>query len=103
MKWGLDTLSGYVPEYLSDKKKLNQEINIYEQELQKIRKELDKIKDPKDKEKNANEIKELNNKYNTIRKKIFELSEQEYDESPKIETTLIVESSLMKEIFIFIN
>ena len=103
MKWGLDTLSGYVPEYLSDKKKLNQEINNYEQELQKIRKELDKIKDPKDKEKNANEIKELNNKYNTIRKKIFELSEQEYDESPKIETTLIVESSLMKEIFIFIN
>ena len=102
-KWNLDTISGFIPEYLADKKKLNEEISKYEEDLEKIRKELDKLKDPKDKEKNAKEIKELNNKYNNIRKKIIDLSEEEYDDGPKIETTLIVESSLMKECFIFIN
>ena len=102
-KWNLDTISGFIPEYLADKKKLNEEISKHEENLEKIRKELDKLKDPKDKEKNAKEIKELNNKYNNIRKKIIDLSEEEYDDGPKIETTLIVESSLMKECFIFIN
>ena len=33
----------------------------------------------------------------------MQLTEYEYDDGPKIETTLIVESSLMKECFIFIN
>ena len=102
-KWNLDTISGFIPEYLADKKNLNEEISKHEEDLEKIRKELDKLKDPKDKEKNAKEIKELNNKYNNIRKKIIDLSEEEYDDGPKIETTLIVESSLMKECFIFIN
>ena len=103
IKWGLDTISGLVPEYLSDKEKLKEEISQHEENLENIRKELDKLKDPKDKEKNSKEIKELNNKYNNIRKKIFDLSEEEYDDGPKIETSLIVESSLIKECFIFIN
>ena len=102
-KWNLDTISGFIPEYLSDKKNLNEEISKHEEDLEKIRKDLDKLKDPKDKEKNAKEIKELNDKYNMIRKKIIDLSEEEYDDGPKIETTLIVESSLLKECFIFIN
>ena len=102
-KWNLDTISGFIPEYLSDKKKLNEEISKHEEDLEKIRKDIDKLKDPKDKEKNAKEIKELNDKYNMIRKKIIDLSEEEYDDGPKIETTLIVESSLLKECFIFIN
>ena len=102
-KLGLDTISGLIPEYISDKKKYEEEINKYEEDLVKIRKEIDKKNEEKEKEKNKNEIKELNEKYDITRKKIIELSEQEYDDGPRIESSLKIESSLLKEIFIFIN
>ena len=78
-KFGLDTISGLIPEYISDKKKYEEEINKYEEDLVKIRKEIDKKNEEKEKEKNKNEIKELNEKYDITRKKIIELSEQEWE------------------------
>ena len=104
-KWGLDTVSGLVPGYFAEKKILDGEINKHEEELEKIRKEMDQKNDKKEKDKNKNseELKELNKKYNETRKKIIELSEEIYYEGPKIEESLIVESSLLKECFIFIN
>ena len=102
-KCGLDTISGLIPEYISDKKKYDEEINKYEEDLAKIRKEIDKKNAEKLKEKNEKEIKELNDKYNLTRKKIVELSEEGFEDGPRIESSLIVESSLLKEIFIFIN
>ena len=101
--WKLDTLSVLVPEYRTDKKKLEEEINKYEDELKYLRKEIDKKNEKKEENKNSPELKALNDKYNNIRNKIMQLTEYEYDDGPKIETTLIVESSLMKECFIFIN
>ena len=104
-KWGLDTVSGLVPGYFAEKKILDKEIKKYEDDLEKIRKEIDKKNDKKEKDKNKNseELKELNKKYNETRKKIIELSEEIYYEGPKVEESLIVESSLLKELFIFIN
>jgi len=43
IKWGLDTISGLVPEYLSDKEKLKEEISQHEENLENIRKEPIKI------------------------------------------------------------
>lgn len=102
-KFGLDTISALIPEYISDKKKYDEEINKHEEDLAKIRKEIDEKNAQKEKEKNEKEIKELNDKYNLTRKKIIELSEEGFEDGPRIESTLIVESSLLKEIFIFIN
>ena len=100
-KFGLDNVSGLIPGYFSDKKKLDEEINKLEEELQNTRKEMDEKN--KDKEKYSNELKELNIKYNNVRKKIVDISDEIYDDGPKLETTLIIESSLIKECFTFIN
>ena len=108
-KWGLETIAGLIPAYFADKKNLDKEINKYEEELKKLGKEIEEKNEKKnkdkeiDKEKISLELKELNKKYNNVRKKIIELSEEMYDDGPKLETSLIVESSILKEFFIFIN
>ena len=102
-KWGFEHVSELVPGYFSEKKKLEEEINKYEEELEKTRQEIEKKSKDKEKKENENEIKELNIKFNAIRKKIIDLSDEIYDDGPKLEETLIIESSLIKECFIFIN
>ena len=102
-KLKLDYLSILIPIYLKDRKELNEEINKNEIELGKIKNDLNKENEKKGEEKNEKKIKELNNEYNKIRKKIYDLVDDEFDDVPKIETTFKVESSIIKECFIFIN
>ncbi len=101
--YGIDYISYLIPLYIKESKENKEKINKYEEELEKIRDEIDKKSDKNLKDKNEKEIKELTGKYNDLRKQIIELDESELDDEPKIETTFIIESSLMKECFIFIN
>ena len=102
-KLKLDYLSPLCPTYLKERKELKEEIDRNENELGKIRKDIDKENEKKKEEKDEKKIKELTNEYNRLRKKIIDLVDDEFDDSPKIETTFKIESSLIKECFIFIN
>lgn len=99
----IDYLSPLCPIYLKERKELKEEIDRNENELGKIRKDIDKENEKKKEEKDEKKIKELTNEYNRLRKKIIDLVDDEFDDSPKIETTFKIESSLIKECFIFIN
>ena len=99
----LDYLSILIPSYIKEKKELNEEINKNEIELGKIKNDLNIENEKKEEEKNKNKIKELNIEYNKIRKKIYDLIDDEFDDTQKIEKTLKIESSIIKESFIFIN
>ena len=97
----LDYLSILIPDYIKERKALNQERDNYDNELDKIKKEMDKENEKK--EKDEKKLKELTKEYNKIRKKIYELLDEDFDDLPKIETTFKIESSLLKECFVFIN
>ena len=101
VKLKLDFLSNLIPLYIKEKKELNEEINKNESELEKIKNEIDKENEKK--EKDEKKIKELNIESNKIRKKIYNLIDDDFEDTPKIETTLKIESSLIKECFIFVN
>lgn len=102
-KLKLDYLSPLLTNYFKEKKELNEEINRNENKLGKIRNDINKENEKKKEEKDEKKIKELTNEYNRLRKKIIDLVDDEFDDSPKIETTFKIESSLIKECFIFIN
>jgi ABC-type multidrug transport system fused ATPase/permease subunit len=97
----LDYLSILIPAYIRERKALNEERDNYDNELAKIKNEMDE--ENKKKEKDENKLKELTKEYNKIRKKIYDLIDDDFDDLPKIETTFKKESSLIKESFAFIN
>ena len=101
VKLKLDFLSNLIPLYIKEKKELNEEIQKNENESEKIKNELN-IENEK-KEKDEKKIKELNIELNKIRKTIYNLVDDDFDDSPKIETTFKIESSFVKECFIFVN
>ena len=101
-KLKIDYLSILIPLYLKEKKELNEEINKNENEIDRLRKEMDK-ESAKKKDKDEKRLKELTNEYNKIRKKIYDLVDDDFDDSEKIETTFKIESSILKECFVFIN
>ena len=100
-KLKVDYLSILIPKYIQEKKELDEEINKNENELGKIRKELDTENEKK--EKDEKKIKELNKEYNKIRTNLYKLVDDDLDDIPRIETTLKIESSFIKECFVFIN
>ena len=100
-KLKIDYLTPLIPMYKDDRKKLNEEKEKIEDELGKIRDEIDKENEKK--EKDENKLKELTKEYNKIRTKLYDLLDDEMDDLPRIETTLKIESSLIKECFVFIN
>ena len=101
VKLKLDFLSNLIPLYIKEKKELNEEIQKNENESEKIKNELN-IENEK-KEKDEKKIKELSVELNKIRKTIYNLVDDDFDDSPKIETTFKIESSFVKECFIFVN
>ena len=98
----LDYLSPLIPLYFAEKKELDDETNKNEKELQRIQGEIDKENEKKEK-KDEKRIKELTSEYNQIRKKLFSLMDDDFEDSPRIEETFTIQSSLLKECFIFIN
>ena len=93
---GVDHLMILVPQYIQDRKEQNILVNNEEQKLQEIKNKMD---NEKDKEK----LSKLNVEYNQLRQKIYEIIEDESDDYPKIETTLKVDSTFLRECFIFCN
>ena len=98
----IDYLSILIPLYLKEKKELNEEINKNENEIARLRKEMD-TESAKKEGKDEKKLKELTNEYNKIRKKIYDLVDDDFYDTEKIETTFKIESSILKECFIFIN
>ena len=104
VKLKLDYLSPLVPIYLKEKKELNIEINKKEEEIGKIKNDIDKENEKKGQDKDEKKIKELSNEFNKLRREIMNLvDDDDFDDSPRIETTFKIESSIVKECFIFIN
>jgi hypothetical protein len=65
--------------------------------LGRIKDEIYKENEKKE-EKNKQKIKELTNEFNKFRKKILEFEgENDFDDSPKIQTIFKIESSFIKE------
>ncbi len=86
-KFKLDYLSVLIPLYNQDRKKLDED----EKELGRIKNEMNKENEKKE-EKNEQKIKELTNEFNKLRKRIVEFEEDDdFDDSPKIQTTFKVE------------
>ena len=98
-KLKLDYLYLLIPIYSKDRKQLNED----EKELRKIKNEINKENEKKGEEKNDKKIKELTNEYNNLKNKIVDLTDDDFDDSPKIEETFKIESSIIKECFVFIN
>ena len=94
--FGIDNLISLVPQYIQDRKEKNILVNSEEQKLQEVK---NKMENEKDKEK----LDKLNEEYNQIRQKIYNIVEDESDDYPRIETTLKSDSSLLRECFIFCN
>jgi ABC-type multidrug transport system fused ATPase/permease subunit len=97
-KFKLDYLSLLIPLYRQDQKQLNED----EKELGRIKNEMNKENEKKE-GKDEQKIKELTEKFNKLKKKIFEFEDDDFDDSPKIQSTFKIESSIIKECFIFIN
>lgn len=97
-KFKLDYLSVLIPLYRQDQKQLNED----EKEMGKIKNEMNKENEKKE-GKDEQKIKELTEKFNKLKKKIFEFEDDDFDDSPKIQSTFKIESSIIKECFIFIN
>ena len=102
-KLKLDYLSILMPIYIKEKKQKEEELDKNEEELAKIKNDLNAETEKNGQDKNENKINELKIEYKKIQKKIYDLIDDDFDDSEKIETTFKVESSLLKESFIFIN
>ena len=98
--FNIDNLTNIVLKYIEEKEKKDEEESKEEEELEKRKQEIEKKMKEKGKE-TEEDKKEIEELYKEIRKKRWNL--YDYSEYPRIEETLNIETSLIRELFIFIN
>ena len=98
--FNIDNLTNIVLKYIEEKEKKEEEESKEEEELEKRKQEIEKKMKEKGKE-TEEDKKEIEELYKEIRKKRWNL--YDYSEYPRIEETLNIETSLIRELFIFIN
>ena len=98
--FNIDNLTNIVLKYIEEKEKKDEEESKEEEELEKRKQEIEKKMKEKGKE-TEEDKKENEEIYKEIRKKRWNL--YDYSEYPRIEETLNIETSLIRELFIFIN
>ena len=110
----LDYLTSLIPLYIKEMKERKKILLKKENKIIDIKKKLDSekenenviyTKDEKEKNKVDKNKKLLNlrKKFYKAKQEVINLVEEDYSDSPKIESTLKVESNVKNEIFIFIN
>ena len=98
--FNIDNFTNIVVKYIEEKEKKEEEESKEEEELEKRKQEIEKKMKEKGKE-TEEDKKEIEELYKEIRKKRWNL--YDYSEYPRIEETLNIETSLIRELFIFIN
>ena len=96
----LDYLSPLIPIYNKECKKKSKIISEKENEMVEIKKDLDI---EKEKEKNKKLINELQKKYDKVKEELINLVDDDYSDSPKIESTLKIKFNFLNELYMFIN